>query len=340
MMSTNKDLFLAGDVGGTKTLLALVDEVHGARHPLVEKRYESADYTTFIELIQDFVGNQKYLPRAASIGAAGPVHDNRVEVTNLPWEIDANRLSEALSGVSVRLLNDLEAIAHAIPALEEKDSVVLKAGESEEQGAIAIVAPGTGLGEAYLFWDGNGYRPVPSEGGHTDFAPATPLEVEMLTYLMPRLGHVSYERVCSGVGIPNIYSFLKHTSRYDEPDWLSHELAQVDNHTPVIVQSAIDRSAEISVVTLDLFMSILGSEAGNLVLQAMATGGVYLAGGIPPRIIDQLKGGSFLESFTRKGRLSDILHRVPIRVIVNRKAALYGAASHCLKMFSESPVYN
>jgi glucokinase len=337
MIATNNDLFLAGDVGGTKTLLALVDEVHGARHPLVEERYESADYATFIELIQAFVGTQKYLPLAASIGVAGPVHDNRVEVTNLPWEIDANRLSEALSGASVSLLNDLEAIAHAIPALDEKDSVVLKAGEPEVQGAIAIVAPGTGLGEAYLFWDGNGYRPVPSEGGHTDFAPATPLEVEMLTYLMPRLGHVSYERVCSGVGIPNIYSFLKHTRRYDEPDWLSNELAQVDDQTPIIVQSAIEKSAEISVVALDLFMSILGSEAGNLVLQAMTTGGVYLAGGIPPRIIDQLKGKPFLESFTRKGRLSDILHRVPIRVIVNRKAALYGAANHCLKTFSKNP---
>ncbi len=335
MKSTKAGLLLAGDVGGTKTILALVDQEHGARHPIAEERFRSSDYASLVEIIQEFVREHRCQPEAASIGVAGPVHENRVEVTNLPWEVDGARLSEALDGVPVDLLNDLEAIANGIPALEKDDSVVLKPGETEEHGAIAIVAPGTGLGEAYLIWDGKRYRPVPSEGGHTDFAPATELELELLSYLMPRLGHVSYERVCSGVGIPNLYRFLRYTGRYDEPRWLANELAKSEDQTPIIVEAAQDGSAEICTVALDLFMSILGSEAGNLVLQAMATGGVYLAGGIPPRIIDQLKSKTFLDAFTRKGRLSDVLHRVPIRVIVNRKAALYGAANHCLMMFSK-----
>jgi glucokinase len=334
--STNSGLLLAGDVGGTKTILALVDQEHGPRHPISEERFLSSDHASLVEIIQIFLGRHQCLPGAVTIGVAGPVHENRVDVTNLPWEVDGARLSEALAGAPVKLLNDLEAIANGIPALEEDDTVVLKPGEVEEHGAIAIVAPGTGLGEAYLIWDGNRYRPLPSEGGHTDFAPATELELELLSYLMPRLGHVSYERVCSGVGIPNLYQFLKYTGRYHEPKWLANDLTIAEDQTPIIVKSAQDGSAEICTVALDLFMSILGSEAGNLVLQAMATGGVYLAGGIPPRIIDQLGRKPFLEAFTRKGRLSDVLHRVPIRVIVNRKAALYGAANHCLMMFNKS----
>ncbi len=330
MRSTKGDLILAGDVGGTKTFLALVDLEHGARHPVVEERFKSSEFSSLAEIVRTFVADSPYKPLAATIGVAGPVHENRVEVTNLPWEVNAAKLCEALGDVPVRLLNDLEAIAYAIPYLEQEDLVVLKPGLPDEHGAIAIVAPGTGLGEAFLIWDGSRYRPVPSEGGHTDFAPATQLELELLAYLMPLLGHVSYERVCSGVGIPNLYRFLKNTGRYDEPEWLQGELANAEDKTPVIVEAAQRGTVEICTITLDLFMAILGSEAGNLVLQAMATGGVYLAGGIPPRIIEQLKGKTFLEAFTRKGRLSDVLHRAPIRVIVNRKAALYGAASHCL----------
>lgn len=336
MNSTPSSLLLAGDVGGTKTILALVDQEHGARHPIAQTRYASGDYRSLVDIVLTFVSEQQCQPEAVTIGVAGPVHDNRVDVTNLPWEVDGARLSESLAGVPVNLLNDLEAIAAGIPALETDDTVVLKPGEVDEHGPIAIVAPGTGLGEAYLIWDGARYRPVPSEGGHTDFAPATELELELLTYLMPRLGHVSYERVCSGVGIPNLYQFLRSTGRYDEPEWLASDLAKADDQTPIIVNAALNNLAEICTVALDLFMSILGSEAGNLVLQVMATGGVYLAGGIPPRIIDQLSGKTFLEAFTRKGRLSDVLHRVPIRVIVNRKAALYGAANHGLTTFSAS----
>jgi glucokinase len=330
MNSTDAGLYIAGDVGGTKTFLALIDKKHGPHHPIAEAKYRSKDYSSLTEILTIFTAGIDQYPLAATIGVAGPVHENQVDVTNLPWDVDAKDLSIALGGAAVILLNDLESIAYAIPNLEPEDTVILKQGQVDEHGAIAIVAPGTGLGEAYLIWDGDRYRPVPSEGGHTDFAPATPLELDLLAYLMPRLGHVSYERVCSGVGIPNIYEFLKQTGRCQEPEWLAEELAKSEDKTPVIVRNAQEGSAEICVTTLDLFISILGSEAGNLVLQAMATGGVYLAGGIPPRIVNELAGDPFLEAFTRKGRLSDVLHRVPVRVIVNRKTALYGAASHCL----------
>lgn len=330
MKRSDAGLYIAGDVGGTKTFLALVDRKHGPNRPIAEQKFRSKDFSSLAEILSVFIAGMNHRPLAATIGVAGPVHENKVDVTNLPWDVDAKELGGTLGGAPVTLLNDLESIAYAIPNLEPEDIVILKQGQDDEHGAVAIVAPGTGLGEAYLIWDGDQYRAVPSEGGHTDFAPATPLELDLLAYLMPRLGHVSYEHVCSGVGIPNIYEFLKETGRYQEPGWLADELAMSEDKTPVIVQNAQKESADICVTTLNLFISILGSEAGNLVLQAMATGGVYLAGGIPPRIVNELRGGTFLEAFTRKGRLSDVLHRVSVRVIINRKTALYGAASHCL----------
>ncbi|MFN2190679.1 MAG: glucokinase [Candidatus Promineifilaceae bacterium] len=334
MTSKELGMFIAGDVGGTKTILALVSVHDGPHAPLCEKEYRSNAYASLVDILVDFSGEIQHKPQAASIGIAGPVHNNQVDVTNLPWDVQAHQLSEVLHGAPVSLLNDLESIAYAVPNLESGDTIVLKEGKTDPRGAIAIVAPGTGLGEAYLVWDGKRYRPVPSEGGHTDFAPATPLELELLSYLMPRLGHVSYERVCSGVGIPNIYDFLKETGGYKEPEGITSEISAAVDKTPIIVKYALDKSSEVCVRTLSLFISILGSEAGNLVLQAMATGGVYLAGGIPMRIIEELKGEVFYNAFTRKGRLSEVLLRVPVSVIMNRKAALYGAASHSLLAYS------
>jgi glucokinase len=330
-MKRSKDpLLLAGDIGGTKTVLSWFDPDHGPRQPLICKRYRNDDFASFDLIIQSFLSDYPGQSSAVILGVAGPVQNNRVEMTNLSWDIDANQISAISGGSPVTLLNDLEAIANGIPILRQDDIEIIKAGEVTEHGPIAILAPGTGLGEAYLIWDGNRYREVPSEGGHTDFAPATEQEIELLTYLMPRLGHVSYERVCSGDGIPNLYAFLKQDGGHDEPDWLRIELDSTDDQTPIIFQSAKDGLAEICVATLQLFMSILGSEAGNLVLQVMATGGVYLAGGIPTRIVDELKGEAFLEAFTRKGRLSEILHQVPVYVIINENAALYGAANYGL----------
>jgi len=329
-------MYLAGDIGGTKTVLALFSREGGPHQPLIEGRYSSGEFDSLAQIVAHFITLHDAVPLAASFGVAGPVQEGKVRVTNLPWEVDADLLSQSLHDAPVYLLNDLEAIAYAIPMLEEADLVTLKSGEREATGPIAVVAPGTGLGEAYLFWDGERYQPIPSEGGHTDFAPATSLELELLAYLQPRLGHVSYERVCSGLGIPNLYQFLHDCGKYETQGWLRAELALAEDATPVIVRSALENSSAICVATLDLFIGILGSEAGNLVLQVLATGGVYLGGGIPPRIVPQLQGKTFLEAFTRKGRFTDLLFRVSVDVITNPKAALFGAANHCFTMVDEA----
>jgi glucokinase len=325
-------MLLAGDIGGTKCVLALFSDELGPHHCIEVARYSSSDHDSLTAIVAHFVARYDARPATACFGVAGPVQNNRVQVTNLPWQVDGRALSAALNGVPVYLLNDLEAIANAIPILESQDVEILKPGEVDPEGPIAVVAPGTGLGEAFLFWDGQRYRAIPSEGGHTDFAPATALELELLSFLQPRLGHVSYERVCSGIGLPNLYAFLRDTGKYPEPDWLADDLSQAEDPTPIIVRAAQAGRAPLCEATLELFLAILGSEAGNMVLQILATGGVYLGGGIPPRILPQLQGDAFLRAFTRKGRFSDLLGRVQVEVIVDPRAALHGAANYGLLM--------
>ncbi len=323
-------MILAGDIGGTKTVLGLISSQKGAHNPIALRRFSSSDYSTFTAMIGDYLEGKDVSLEAVSIGAAGPVSEDRVEGTNLPWDVESAVISEMLNEIPVFLINDLEAIASAIPTLEPNDLEIIKPGENRDKSPIAILAPGTGLGEAFLFWDGNRYRAIPSEGGHTDFAPATSEEMALLDFLRTKYRHVSYERVCSGFGIPNLYIFFRDTARFSEPEWLRDELDMKEDWTPVIVQSAMDESADICQATLDMFMGILGSEAGNLALQVLASGGVYLAGGIPPRILPKLKSKPFPDGFTRKGRLSSILLQIQVNVVTNPLAALFGAASHGL----------
>jgi glucokinase len=266
------------------------------------------------------------------LGVAGPVVEGRASVTNLPWVLDEAQLTASLPFASVHLLNDLVSVAYAVPILEAEDIHTLNVGDAADGGAIAVVAPGTGLGEAFLTWDGDGYQAHPSEGGHADFAPADPLQVELLRYLMDRFGHVSNERACSGLGIPNIYAFLKDTGRAEEPAWLAEKLAEVEDPTPVIATTALDaaRACPLCEMTLDLFLCILGAEAGNLALKVLATGGVYLGGGIPPRILPALVQGPFMEAFRAKGRFRDLMDEIPVHVILNAKAGLLGAAHYGL----------
>jgi glucokinase len=327
-------MLLAGDIGGTKTNLAVFSPEAGPRAPLAEATFPSTDYPSLEALAREFLSQIDLQVKRASFGVAGPVAAGRAEITNLSWVMDETQLQEALNLSSVRLLNDLASIAHAVPFLEPDDLHTLNEGQPVPGGAIAIVAPGTGLGEAYLAWDGSRYRPYASEGGHTDFAPNNPLEVELLRYLQDRFEHVSCERVCSGRGLPNIYAYLKDSGYADEPAWLAEQLAAADDPTPVIVNTALsrERPCELCVATLNTFVSILGAEAGNLVLKVMATGGVYLGGGIPPRILPALEGKRFLEAFQRKGRMSDLLARVPVHVILNPKIALLGAACYGLEL--------
>ncbi|HET6490236.1 MAG TPA: glucokinase [Syntrophales bacterium] len=326
-------MLLAGDIGGTKLHFGLFSKERGLRRPLVEAVYPSIGFGSLEEAVGLFLEQSGRRATKAVFGVAGPVFRGKSQITNLPWVIDETRLRDTLKMRAVRLINDVEAIACFVPFLRKQDLVTLQAGVPIRHGALAVIAPGTGLGEAYLTWDGRKYRACPSEGGHADFAPATPAENELLAYLRDRQGHVSYERVCSGMGIANIYAFLKERGLAVEPDALGEALTRETDPVPLIVEKALDREfpCDICVRSLDLFTSILGSEAGNVALKILATGGVYLGGGIPPRILPFLEKAQFTEAFLRKGRMRDLVAQIPLHVITNPKAALLGAAAQGLK---------
>lgn len=321
-------MLLAGDIGGTKTDLAIFSSDRGPRSPLAEGTFPSANYASLEALAGEFLDKVRLSITGASFGVAGPVVAGRAKVTNLPWQIDAERLGSTLRVTRVDVINDLDAIAHAIPLLEPADLQTLSAGAPIRGGAIAVIAPGTGLGEAFLTWDGRKYQAHPSEGGHADFAPTNARELDMLRFLQERFDHVSYERVCSGRGLPNIYAYLKQTGDAEEPAWLAAQLDAAPDPTPVIIGAALgEPPCALCATTLETFVSILGAEAGNLALKVLATGGVYVAGGIPRRILPALEGGGFMPSFRRKGRFADLLDRVPVHIVVNPKVGLIGAAS-------------
>jgi glucokinase len=323
-------MLLAGDIGGTKTSLAIYSDQEGLHRPLAEATFPSDAYPNLETIAREFLAQVEHKVDAASFGVAGPVVNGHVRTTNLPWEMDEAELRSALGLRRVYLLNDLESIGNAIPRLGADDVFTLNEGQAEVNGAIGVIAPGTGLGEGFLVWDGRHYRAHPSEGGHTDFAPTNATEVELLRYWLARKEHVSYEWVCSGIGIGHIYTFFKESGFAPEPDWLAAELAAADDVTPIIVRAAVQQDDPLCRATLDTFVSILGAESGNLALKILATGGVYLGGGIPPRIIPLLQTGTLMQAFKSKGRLIEVLQHVPVRVILNPKAALIGAAAYGL----------
>ena len=333
-------MLLAGDIGGTKTALAIFSPDKGPHAPLAEETFPSARYPSLEALAGEFLAQTDLPVDRASFGVSGPVAGGEAAVTNLPWKMDEAFLGKALGLRSVRLLNDLEAIASAAPFLGSDDLHTLNAGEPDPEGALAVIAPGTGLGEAFLTRDGSGYRAHSSEGGHADFAPTGELELGLLGHLLDRFGHVSYERVCSGRGLPNIYGYLKEIGHAEEPSWLAGKLAAAEDPTPIIVETASDPEApcELCVAALDVFVSVLGAQAGNLALTVMATGGVFLGGGILPRILPFLERDRFAEAFGRKGRFSELLGRVPVHVILNPKVALVGAARRGLETYGDELV--
>ena len=331
-------MLLAGDIGGTKTNLGIYSPEKGAREPLFESTFPSPKYSSLETLTREFLNTADVTVDSASFGVAGPVIKGQAKTTNLPWLIDEVQLRKTLHLKSVRLLNDLEAIAYGVTTLGQKDLHTLNKGVALLGGTLAVIAPGTGLGEAFLTWNLTRYQAHASEGGHADFAPTNPLEIDLLHYLRDRFGHVSYERICSGQGLPNIYGFLKDRGYAVEQDWLADQLKAVDDPTPVIVNASLDREkpCELCIATLRIFVSVLGAEAGNLALKVLATGGVYLGGGIPPRIIPALEDKEFMESFTGKGRFSELLARMPVHVIMNPKIALIGAAYYGLELLQQS----
>lgn len=325
---------LAGDLGGTKTDLAVFSAEKGPGVPLAEASFPSREYENIESIITAFLARHEYRIESAFLGVAGPVTEGRAKITNLNWRLSEEHIKSSCKLSQVMLVNDLVATANGIPCLQAADLSVINQGKPVAAGTLAIIAPGTGLGEAFLVRAGDRFRAFPSEGGHTDFAPTNSTEGALLSFLQERYGHVSYERLCSGMGLPNIYDFFKQTGPIPEADWIAAQLAIVDDPTPVIVNGALssEKPCALCRTVLKTFIAILGAEAGNLALKVLATGGVYLGGGIPPRILSALTEESgFMRSFIHKGRMSELLADIPVRVITNPKAALLGAAAYGLQ---------
>jgi glucokinase len=326
-------MLLVGDLGGTKANLAIVSEQNGPRNPVAEATLASARYSSFTALLSEFLRATGQEVSRAVFGVAGPVIGGHADITNLEWDVNAEAVKDRFGLSAVHLLNDLAAVSYGIPLLAPDELYTLNAGAPAPGGALGVIAPGTGLGEGFLVWDGARYVPQPSEGGHASFSPVTVEQIGLLAYLQDRYGHISAERVCSGSGIPNLYDYLRDSGHWPEPEWLARELARSEDRTPVIMQAALDRDMNCVLCreTLRLFVEILGAEAGNLALKVMSTGGMYLAGGIPPRILPLLINGPFLDAFTHKGRMSDLLEPMPVHVVLNPKTALLGAGRYGLE---------
>jgi len=328
-------MLIAGDIGGTKTDLAIYSSESGPHAPLAETQVHSADYPSLQAMVTEFLGKMKMSVDVASFDVAGPVIDGRVKTTNLPWMMDESTVAKDLNLKAVHLMNDLEAVARAVPVLREADLVTINEGTVVKNGSIAIIAPGTGLGESFLTWDGSRYVAHGSEGGHSDFAPTDERQIRLLTYLLPRWGHVGVERVCSGIGVPNIYEFLRDSEQIAERPEAAQTIAAAKDHTRAIVEAAFDPNhpSELCRTTVEMLVSILAGEAGNLALKVLATGGVYLAGGVALHLLEALKDPRFMQTFINKGRFKDLMGRIPVHVITTR-AALVGAATYGLESLS------
>lgn len=324
-------------MGGTKTDLAVVSPARGPRRPLAERRYSSVAHVSLAQMAQSFLGGVNVKVEAACFAVAGPVFQGEAQLTNLGWHLDESSLAELLGVERAWLLNDVVAMASAIPLLPPDELYPIKEVESQTGGTIAVLAPGTGLGEAFLTRDRLGYTAHVSEGGHVAFAPSSDLEVELLRTLWQQFDHVSVERVASGVGIPNLYDFLRDQRGIAEAPGLASRMAETEDRTRAILDAALDRANPdlLATTTLSLFLRILGAEAANLALKVLATGGVYLAGGIAQAVREELRMGPFLEAFTHAGRFSRLLDQVPVYLAMGQ-VALQGAANEGLKLLASS----
>lgn len=317
---------LAVDIGGTKTSFG-VFEVNGNQLTLIrEETFESRSLGTFEEILQKFLaGGNRDIPEVLSIGVAGPVLENRVSLTNLSWELDAMSLQAAFNIEKVSIINDLEATAYGLVGLSAEDTVSLFESSATISGNMAVLAPGTGLGEAGIFWDGAYHRPFATEGGHSEFAPRTDLDVELLKYLQQEDEIISWEHVVSGPGIYRIYKFLRDAKGHKEPAWLKENFKNSDNPAAVISHAAMRELDATCSLAMDLFVSYMARESASLVLKHKAVGGLWLGGGIPPRIFPLLKKDLFRKQFIQNARMGHLLEKVPVRVILNSQAALIGA---------------
>jgi glucokinase len=320
-------MILAGDVGGTKVHLAVYDFVEGKLKHLRDERFPAKDYSGLEEIVKEFLAADKVT--AACFGVPGPVRDGRLRLTNLPWTLDSRELASDLGIQHVFLINDLEANGYGVAELGPEQIYTLSEGDASQIGNRALIAAGTGLGEGLLIWNGRIHVPYPSEGGHSDYAPRNEDEIDLLRFLKQKYnGRISFERVVSGMGLTGIYDFLRDVRGVEEPTWLAEKLAEVEDPNSVITEMALSAKAEICVKAMDMFVSAYGAEAGNLALKVLSVGGLYIGGGIAPRILEKLKDGTFIKAFTDKGRLSQLLINMPVRVILDSRAALLGAAAY------------
>lgn len=322
-------MILAGDVGGTKVHLALYGFDHGRLSHVRDEKFPAREYPGLKDIVRKFLiesGDPEVT--AACFGVPGPVRGGRLKLTNLSWVVDSRELSSALEIQHLFLINDLEANGYGIPELEPEQIYELSAGAPGSVGNQGLVSAGTGLGEAILVWNGKMHVPMASEGGHCDFAARSDIEIELLRYLRHTLkGRVSFERVVSGQGLTNVYTFLRDVKGMEEPDWLKERMLAEDPNA-IIGELGQAGTNELCVEALDIFVSAYGAEAGNLALKVLSVGGVYLGGGIAPKILKKMRDGAFMKAFTDKGRLSDLLVQMPVRVILESRCALMGAAAY------------
>jgi glucokinase len=326
-------LLLVGDVGGTTTRLALLDEKFAFQGI---RSFASREYGSLDDIVREFLRGHPHAVTHACFGVAGPAREGSVRPTNLPWRVEAADLARLIGVADVLLINDIEAIGHGIGALDDSAFVTLHRGREEASGNAAVIAAGTGLGEAGLYWDGARHRPFASEGGHASFAPRDDLEMELLRFLLAEYGHASWERVLSGPGLFNVYRFLRDSGRFDEPQWLAERIRREDPAAS-ITTCALEGNSPLCEQSLELFVSLYGAEAGNLALKVMAVAGVYVAGGIAPKMLDWLKRPSFHRAFVAKGRMRGLLEAIPIRVVVSDRVALLGAARAVLSTQTREP---
>jgi glucokinase len=323
-------MILAGEIGATRTRLAAF-ETEGSRLQLVvEKNYMSQEHGGLSEIIAAFIKAEGIAVHRACFGVAGPVRRGRSKISNLPWVIDSRDLAKLLQLTTVGMLNDLEAYAYGIDGLDAKDFVTLNEGSEDAEGNRAVISARTGLGVAGLYWDGFRHHPFGCEGGHSDFAPRIALEIELLGYLQKKYGRISCERILSGPGIKNIYDFLRDTQKAEEPQWLKDQMDASSDPPALISQLAAEGKAAICDQTMTIFVSIYGAETGNVALNFLSTGGIYIGGSVAAKNVSKMKDPVFMQSFLDKGRMESLLKEMPVTIVLNDDAGMIGAARYTL----------
>ena len=321
-------MILAGDIGGTKVNLAWFELRDGALTQTAFEKFRSREFSDLESITRKFLAGRNLKPQAAAFGVAGAIKNGIAHLTNLEWTIDSKNLARELEIPQVGLLNDLEANAYGISALTEIDFVALNPNAKNAVGNAAVIAAGTGLGEAGMLWDGKRHHPFACEGGHSDFAAKTDLDIALLQHLRAQFGRVSWERVLSGAGSINIYKFLRDTKRYEEPAWLADQLENTDNPAALIAKAGLENKCDLCAATLNLFVTYYGTETANLALKMMSLGGVYIGGGIAPKIVSKMADGQFMNAFLAVGRMKWLVEEMPVKIILNDNTAMLGAAEY------------